>query len=250
MSEREEVSLAQAFVLHHRPYRNTSLLLECITSEHGRIGLISQGGRRSGHRAMLQPFVPLRLSWVRRGELGRVTGIEPGLHGAGQLSGDALLAGFYLNELLIRLVARGDISEQLFGAYCDSLNQLASGVGIGRVVRLFELLLLESIGYKVELEQDVRTGEPVEAGRSYAFELESGPMLAQPGQESRAYPGEHLISLRQGVLDDSASLGTARRLLGRILDSYVGDRSLRSRDVMHQIAGRRSRQGKARSKEE
>ena len=103
MADRESVKLAHAYILHHRPYRNTSQLLDCLTREHGLVTLVAQGSRRpkGGQRAVLQPFLPVLISWVRRGELGRLTHVElrpP----ANELNGERLLAGFYMNELLLR----------------------------------------------------------------------------------------------------------------------------------------------------
>src|SRR4029079_10354167 len=115
MSEREQVLLEDGFVLHQRPYRNTSQLLECVTAAHGRGGLVARGSRSSPtrQRALLQPFVPLRLSWIRRGDLGRLTQVETsGL--PFDLEGLSLLAGYYANELLLRLTARGDPNAEVF----------------------------------------------------------------------------------------------------------------------------------------
>ncbi len=115
MSEREQVLLERGFVLHQRPYRDSSQLLECMTATHGRIGLVARGSRRAAtrQRALLQPFVPLKLSWVRRGELGRLTHVEDD-GPSYALEGQRLLAGFYANELLLRLTARGDPNGEAF----------------------------------------------------------------------------------------------------------------------------------------
>ena len=240
MSDREESLLEHGFVLHHRAFRNTSMILDCLTPNYGLIGLVSRGARqaRGGQRALLQPFTALRLSWVRRGELGRLTQVEAG-PAVPALTGDSLLAGFYLNELLLRLVARGETNIGLFDQYRRSLSELALGERVARTVRLFELALLDALGYRVELEYDHRTGEAIQPGRWYTYEPEAGPTLAPEGRREAALPGEHLISLRDGVLDDSASLQSARRLIGPILDAHVGERPLRSREVMHQVVGRR-----------
>ncbi len=125
MAEREQVLLERGFVLHQRPYRDSSQLLECMTAEHGRMGLVARGSRRATtrQRALLQPFVPLRLSWVRRGELGRLTQVEA--DGASYaLEGQRLLAGYYANELLLRLTARGDPNGEVFSCYSRCLAQL------------------------------------------------------------------------------------------------------------------------------
>src|SRR5690606_16476061 len=106
MTDRENALLERGYILHQRPYRNTSQLLECLTVGHGRIGLVARGTRGlgpKGQRALLQPFVPLRISWIRRGDLGRLTGVEAESAGF-DLKSEALLAGYYVNELLLRLL--------------------------------------------------------------------------------------------------------------------------------------------------
>ena len=115
MAEREQVLLERGFVLHQRPYRDSSQLLECMTAAHGRMGLVARGSRRAatGQRALLQPFVPLKLSWIRRGDLGRLTHVEAD-GPSYSLEGHRLLAGFYANELLLRLTARGDPNPRRF----------------------------------------------------------------------------------------------------------------------------------------
>ncbi|HEX5418578.1 MAG TPA: DNA repair protein RecO C-terminal domain-containing protein [Gammaproteobacteria bacterium] len=272
MSDRESVLLEPAFVLHQRPYRNTSQLLECLTAEHGRIGLIAQGSRRAlgGQRALLQPFVPLRLSWVRRGELGRLTGVEPGgwgveaVGGSGEAGGGGgayapvgggeqvggigavaglasarLLAGYYVNELALRLSVRGDANEAVFSCYSRCLAVLAAPrAGVARTLRLFELHFLRALGYGLELGCDVETGEPLKPDFRYRFELERGPRADERVAEQEGYWGRELISLQAEALEDEASLRAARRLLGRVLQGYLGERPLKSRAVLKDIVAR------------
>lgn len=242
MSEREEVLLEPGFVLHHRPFRNSSLIVDCLTAGHGRVGLISQGARRpgTGHRALLQPFARLRLSWVRRGELGRLTHVEAAAT-APALAGDGLLAGFYLNELLIRLVARGDYNPAIFDHYCGSIDCLATDSRVARTVRLFELALLEALGYRVGLDHDAHSGAALTASEVYVFEHESGLTVAAPGRTAGAFPGRDLISLREGRLDDRDSLRTARRLLETVLQAHLGERPLKSRQVLDELVRGRKR---------
>lgn len=240
MSEREEVLLERAFVLHRRPFRNTSQLVDCLTRAHGRAGLVARGSRRaqSGQRALLQPFVPLRLSWVRRGELGRLIHVEAE-SASYELRGDRLLAGFYANELVLRLLARGDANSDVFSCYSECLKALAGEVGIARALRLFELALLRALGYGLELERDVQSGEPLQSDWSYVFEAEHGPRRELgTAAGSGAFRGKDLISLREQVLDDSDSLQAAKHLLSRTLNAYLGDRPLKSRNVFRDIVGR------------
>lgn len=240
MSEREEVLLERAFVLHHRPFRNTSQLVDCLTSAHGRAGLVARGSRRagSGQRALLQPFVPLRVSWIRRGELGNLIHVEAESAGY-ELRGDRLLAGFYVNELVLRLLARSDTNHEVFACYVECLKGLAVGAGVARTLRLFELGLLRALGYGLELDRDVRSGEPLQAEGSYLFELENGPTQAsEPASDHDGFRGRDLISLREQVLDDVDSLRAAKRLLARALSTYLGDQPLKSRSVFKDIIDR------------
>jgi DNA repair protein RecO (recombination protein O) len=241
MAEREQVLLEHAFVLHQRPYRDSSQLLECMTAVHGRVGLVARGSRRPGNRqrALLQPFVPLRVSWVRRGELGRLTNVESaGLSYA--LAGHGLLAGFYMNELLLRLTARGDPNGDVFSCYSRRLALLTETGRLARELRFFELELLNALGYGLELDGDSETGEPLRAECSYVYELERGLRLVDNVADADAdvFSGRDLQSLRDRVLDDDSSLRTAQRLLGRALRAHLGERPLKSRLVLQDIVSR------------
>jgi DNA repair protein RecO (recombination protein O) len=240
MSERERVLLEHGFVLHQRPYRNTSQLLECVTAAHGRVGIVARGSRRaaSGQRALLQPFAPLRLSWHQRGELGRLTLVEP----AGtsyELAAQHLLAGYYANELLLRLTARDDPNVEVFSCYSRCLAELAGGAHVARTMRIFEMRLLQALGYGLELDADADTGEPLHADRSYAFEAEHGLHVASADDpDAELFSGRDLISLREESLDDDDSLRAAQRLLGRVLRVYLGERPLKSRLVLQDVVRR------------
>jgi len=242
MAEREQVLLEHAFVLHQRPYRESSQLLECVTAAHGRIGLVAKGSRRAGsqQRAFLQPFAPLRVSWVRRGELGRLTNVEPaGLSHA--LAGHCLLAGFYMNELLLRLTARGDPNADVFSCYSRCLAELTEPKRLARELRVFELELLRALGYGLTLDGDSATREPLRAECSYVYEHEQGLRRAEHADavaDADVYSGRDLLSLRERKLDDDGSLRTAQRLLGRALKVHLGERPLKSRLVLQDIVSR------------
>ena len=242
MSDSERVLLEHGFVLHQRAYRNTSQLLECETVEHGRVGLVARGSRRaaSGQRALLQPFVPLRLSWAKRGELGRLTQVEAAAASC-ELVGQHLLAGYYANELLLRLTARDDPNPKVFSCYSRCLAELADCAPVARTMRIFEMSLLEALGYGLELDSDVATGEPLRAERSYAYEAEHGlraTVFGDRDPDADVFSGRELISLREHVLDDDDSLRAAQRLLGRVLRLYLGERPLKSRLVLQDIVRR------------
>jgi len=236
MSDRESVDLEPGFVLHQRPYRNTSQLLECLTANYGRIGLVARGSRRiDARRALLQPFVPLHLTWIRRGELGQLRHVEAAAQPY-ELGAERLLAGFYLNDLMLRLTERGDANGPAFSCYSQCLTELSARGNLARTVRLFELRLLRALGYGLALECDTRSGEAVQPQYRYFVELELGPRKVDDGAVGeQIYSGFHLLSLHEERLEDAESLGSAKRLLGQALTRYLGGRVLRSRAVLKDI---------------
>jgi len=161
----KQIVLQPAYVLHQRAYRDTSAIVELFTPEHGRIGVVARGIKRpkSPWRGLLQPFQPLLVSWRGRGELKTLADVEAqGM--ALQLSSQPLVSGFYLNELLMRLVARFDAQLTLFGCYDASLRALAvvqDDVALERVLRYFERDLLAALGYALVLDCEVETGRPL-----------------------------------------------------------------------------------------
>ncbi len=240
MSDREEVLLEPGFVLHQRAWRNTSLIVDCLTEGHGRQSLVARGARRPGLRqnAVLQPFRRIRLSWIRHGEMGRLTNAEA--DGAEySISGDRLLAAFYVNELILRLVAVGDPNREITNCYSSCLSRLSGKENPARALRIFELEFLDALGYRVDLQHDCRTGEPVGDEGMYAFEHEGGvtALTGQPAAD--AISGSHLISLREHRLEDAESLRAARLFLGRILHQHLGGRPLKTRQVLRDLVDRR-----------
>jgi DNA repair protein RecO (recombination protein O) len=241
MRDKERVQLEPCFVLHQRPYRNSSQLVECLSAHFGRIALVARGSRglRRGGASLLQPFVPLRMTWVQRGELGRLVDAEPASR-AIELHSERLFAAFYLNELLLRLTARGDANAALFSCYSRCLAELEGAENlVPRAVRLFELRLLEALGYGVQLERDALAGDPIEAGLSYLFEPERGLVPTTRADDAdTVYRGEHLISLRDERLADAPSLASAKRLLAAALAVHLGGRQLNSRAVLKDVFAR------------
>ena len=147
------ISLDPAYVLHGRPYRESSLLLEAMSREHGRVGLVARGARgaKSRWKNILQPFRPLLLSWTQRGELGTLTGADQ-VASPPPLTGEMLFCGLYANELMIRFLQRSDPHPGLFDHYQRLLAQLTAGEGMQQLLRIFEKDLLESAGFGMQLE--------------------------------------------------------------------------------------------------
>jgi len=234
----KRVELEPSFVLHHRPYRETSLLVEALGRDTGRLGLIAKGARRpkSDLRGLLQPFRPLLLSWSGGGELGLLTAAEPHGYVRG-LGGKALFSGFYMNELLMRLLHRFDPHPELFQHYRAALEALAEGGRSEAVLRVFEKQMLESIGYGLVLDHDIESGQPIDAEAIYRYETERGPVLiAEGGAEGVCLAGETLLALAAEDIEGERALDEAKRLMRVVLRGYLGDKPLATRRLFRPIA--------------
>ena len=225
--------LEPAWVLSVRPYRETSALVELFARRAGRIGLVARGARsaRSRQRGLLQPFQPLLVSYSDRGELGTLAGLEA--DGAPiALRGESVFSGWYLNELVLRLLPRRDPHPKLFTHYAAAIAALG-GEGAAAALRLFEKRLLTELGYGLELP------EPVKADAWYRWDAEQGLRLAEPGPSS--YRGASLRALADEALDTPESLRDARRLMRAALRPHLGDRELRTPEMLRTLrAARRS----------
>ncbi len=259
------VSLQPAYVLHHRPYRDSSLLLEIFTPDHGRVGLVARGARSPKSRlyGVLQPFQPLLISWVGRGELATLSGAEA--NGPPQrLQGKSVISGFYINELLLRLLHRHDPHAALFDGYARTLPLLAQAVAPGvlppatlslpwlavapgvlppatlslpwlaeqRALRIFEKHLLKEIGYALVLGHEVENGEPIEPDQMYTYRLEQGPVRSDGAGHGIALHGASLLSLMNEELSDEQNLREVKSLMRAALALYLGDKPLQSRALL------------------
>jgi DNA repair protein RecO (recombination protein O) len=234
------VFLEEGMVLHRRAYRETSLLVDLFTAGHGRLRLIAKGARRGRNAPaqLLQPFVPVRLSWAGRGELPTLTGVEAAGSGFG-LDGSALFCGFYMNELLLHLLPLHDPHPAVFRLYRDTLKRLHDPQGRETALRGFEAGLLEEIGYGLSLDREATAGQAIEPGKLYAYVVEQGPVeIAEPRAD--AVHGATLLGLKHKRLDDPAGLSEAKRLLRRVIHHYLNGRPLKSRDLFKPSGGNRS----------
>lgn len=225
-----------AFVLHAQPYRETSLLLEAFTRDHGRVGLVARGVRGvKGQplRALLQPLQPLQLAWSGRGELARVDAVESA-GPAFEPSGDALLSTFYVNELLLRLLPRGEAVPALFWRYAECLAALQGGV-LGWELRRFERDLLVELGYGLRLDVEADGESAVLAERHYRFDPELGPHPL-PRPTSGSVSGASLLALAGEVPPGTNELREMRLLMRQVLRHHLGGRELRSWQLLADIA--------------
>ncbi|HET6603771.1 MAG TPA: DNA repair protein RecO [Xanthomonadaceae bacterium] len=234
------VLLEPAFVLHARAYRETSLLLEAFSRAHGRIGLIARGvrgPRAQSTRALLQPLQRLRMSWRGRGELPLMTAVEADALYR-DLTGDTVLAGLYVNELILRLLPRADPHPELFDRYSQALAELSSTAAPAWSLRRFERDLVIALGYGLPLATDSE-GRPVQPQARYRYDPEHGPVATTAA--AGPLGGTALLALAQDRAPDAAGLRELRRMMRRVLRFHLGGRDLESWRVLPELVRRRSR---------
>ena len=222
-----------AFVLHARAFRETSLLLELLTREHGRIGAVARGARsaKSRWRNRLQPFRPLLVGWNQRGELGTLTGAEE-VATLPPLKGEALMCGLYVNELLIRFLHRSDPHPGVFSAYQALLGALSAGEPTQPLLRVFERDLLQDVGLGLQLDHEAGGERELAPATRYEYLPESGavPRANETESDHPLVSGEALIALRTGQINDSQQR-ELKLLMRRLIRYHLGDKPLASHDL-------------------
>ena len=226
------IELTPAYLLHHRPWRDTSRILEVLTREHGRLTLFARGvrGPQAKLAPVLQPFQPLLVSWSGRGEAPQLTGAERA-RSCAPLPPAALLPAFYLNELLLKLTTRHDPLPELFDHYHATVDALREGAALAPALRLFEKHLLEVLGYGLDLTSEAHGGRPIEPDGFYQFRADAGLVPAASGARSGALCGRSLLALAAEELQGERVLEDARRLLKGALSACLEGRPLATREV-------------------
>ncbi|KVP76208.1 DNA repair protein RecO [Burkholderia ubonensis] len=223
-----------AFVLHSYPYRETSLIIDVLTRDHGRLALVAKGAKRphSALRGVLQTFQPLLLSWSGKSEMRTLTGAE-WVGGMLPLAGDALLCGFYANELLVKFCAREDPQPPLFNHYVVTLTRLAHGEPAVQVLRSFERVLLRETGYAMALNRTVAR-RAVEADRLYVFDPERGVRGADDDVPSHwpVVSGQTLLDMEQDDYHRAQTVAQSKTLMRFLLNTYLGDTPLATRQIL------------------
>ena len=233
MTATRRVQQQPAFVLHHRPFRDTSQLLDVISREHGKITLVARGSRsaKSKLRGLLRPFQALRLSWYLRSDLGTLTGAE--IDSAPlSLGGDALLSAYYVNELVLNFLHRHDPQPEIFDVYSRTITALAHSEELAANLRVFEMELLRLLGYALNLDYDANLHEPIEEGRFYDYRVDQGPVSVSRSEGAMVFAGASLRGIAESRFDDPAVLRDAGRLLREVIRHHLDGRELKSRKVL------------------
>ena len=228
------------FILHRHTYKESSLLLEVFSRDYGRVGLVAKGARRasSRYRAELRPFQPLLLGWSGKGELATLTGVEmdgPFI----AIDGEALYCGYYMNELLLRLLRRHDPHEALYRVYKNGVTFLGDGRLVEWMLRLFEKYLLSEVGYGPVLTQDIATQSPIEPAASYDYVLDRGPMLADVNAPVPAgtirLRGQSLLTLANETPPQTTCLVEIKKLMRALIGQHLEGKPLQTRRLMQSM---------------
>jgi DNA repair protein RecO (recombination protein O) len=236
MAERARQESREAFILHGYPYRETSLLLEVFTRAYGRVSMVARAARspRSSLRGVLLAFQPLGLSWFGKGEVRTLARAE-WIGGHPRLQGEALMCGFYLNELLLRLLPREDPHDALFARYRDALRQLACPGDSAPALRSFERALLKELGYAMALERDSANGSAIDPMKNYRYDPERGPIEAGDFASESVVSGRTLLDMARDDYSDRVTQQEAKSLMRALLNHRLDYQPLKSRRVFRDL---------------
>lgn len=237
------ISGEPGFVLHARAWRETSLLVEVLSANHGRVGLVArgvQGPRRHPLRAALQPLQSIRFDAVQRGDLAQLRGAEA-MDAAPRLVGDAMASAFYLNELTLRLAPRGDALPELFLAYASTRERLRQGEPLAWTLRRYERDLLDALGTGFDWSREAG-GAGVDPAARYRVDPEAGPlrMVSDRGASDRQQgaTGRGLLALASDETPEPGDLAGLRHALRTVLSHHLGPRGLKTWEMLARLPGR------------
>lgn len=222
-----------SYILHSRPYRNTSLILDLFTRNEGRISLLVKGarGKKTKGGGRLQPFEPLLISWFGRGELKTAKDIDYS-GSSSALTGDKLIVGLYLNEMLYFLLGKQEAVPPVFDEYHLLVNQLGCGTFSESDLREFEMTLLNHLGYGLVFDTDLSTGKSIQADKHYVFAADEGFTEMGVQDESKVYySGEKLLKISARDFSEIEILSLSKKLLRQAISFRLGGRNLKSREL-------------------
>ncbi len=233
------VELTPCFILHSRSYLESSLILDIFSREYGRLHLIAKGAKRekSPFSGLMQPYQRLLMAWRGKSELMTLVDVEADIEPY-VLSDAKIIAGFYVNELLVRLLHQHESHPELFDLYNKAILDLSVSESIDAVLRFFEKGLLETLGYGLVLDHDIGNGQAIEADRKYYYLIDSGPTKDTPLTGNYIeITGNSLLALEKESLENKSELEETKRLMRFILQSHLGTKPLASRALYKAYMG-------------
>ena len=225
------------YVLHTYPFKETSLIAELFSKNHGRISVVAKGARRprSSLRGMLQSFQLFQATWSGQREIKTLHNIE-WCDKFLKIDGDALLCSFYINELIIRLLPREDTHQKLFEFYDYTMKTLEKNIDLDIALRRFELNLLQELGYEVPLKED-ENGESIVADKFYIYEAEYGPSEISKTNSGVKILGQTLLDMAQDVYKEDNTQLQSKQLMRYLINYYLGDKPLNSKKLFINLQG-------------
>jgi DNA repair protein RecO (recombination protein O) len=236
MSSQRRVQQQPGYVLHRRPFRDSSQILDIVTRDHGKVAVVARGSRGSKSRlaGLLRPFLPLRVSWVAKSDLGTLTGAESAGPPAGMV-GDAMLSAYYVNELLINFLHKYDPQPEIYALYEAVLQSLVGSSNVAASLRSFEIEFLSLLGYAVNLDHEFGSTEALVAEQIYEYRMEQGPVAVERSDGPLIFSGALLSGIAKLRFDDSDVLRAANRLMRAVIGFHLGGKELKSRKVLIEL---------------
>jgi DNA repair protein RecO (recombination protein O) len=233
MSTQRRAHQQPVFILHHRPFRDSSQIIEVLSHDYGTLALVARGSRgvRSKLRGLLRPFLPLSVSWILKSDLGTLTGAEA-VGAPPRLEGDALLSAYYVNELILRFLHRHDPQPEVFRAYADVIGALPAAASVAACLRGFEIEFLREIGYALNLDHAADSQYALEPEGHYRYRIDEGPVPVACGGGRLVFTGAELSAIGRREFHRPEILRAANRLLREVIDFHLGGRELNSRKVL------------------
>jgi DNA repair protein RecO (recombination protein O) len=219
-----------AFLLHRREWQNTSLILDCLTLDYGRVNLIAKGGRSSRNRALFQPFIALTVSWTGQSDLHTLMSIEGKML---DVVDSSYLSLLYINELLTAFLPKNDSAEFVYLRYRSLLESTLARSVDQRDLRSFERDLMNDLGYLPDLGVDANSGLPIDDSCYYQFDPTLGFFRVEDA--SRGHAGSSILSWNAGMLESSAVDSLTASVMRSIIDLNLQGKILNSRAVYRQI---------------
>jgi len=235
-SGKQRIDGAAAFLLHAHPYSETSLVLDAFARDYGRLAILARGARRprSALRGVLMAFQPLQLSWFGGGEVKTLSRAE-WQGGLPLLERTSLLLGYYLNELLLKLLPREDAHPALFDAYAAALASLTRGAVDTAELRRFEKTLLRELGYGLTLDRVADSGAPIRPEGQYEYQVERGVVESHGVPSRLTFSGRTLLDLAADDYSDPRTLAESKLLMRHLMSYYLGNQALQSRRVFVEL---------------
>lgn len=228
-----KIELNPCYILHRRDYSESSLILDVFSKEHGRVNLIAKGAKRNKKRQGISYnlYQKYQMAWIAKSELGTLTDIES-INNSKLIKSESMMIGFYMNEIILRLLHKHEPHPELFDSYDMTINKLIDGDPEEIILRYYEKTLLQSLGYGVILDHDVETGQELIKEKMYTYKPDYGPARENDKTDSNlSISGKTLLELDAEVLSDTININEAKNLLRALLDQYLGVKPLASRDL-------------------